>query len=244
MANSTFSALKIKCLQRAGNSYNSADATRLSIAGGIINDVLAMIGQQIKGHPYTLDIGNSIATTASQAYVDLVDTDIIELVQFTQRSTSSKLKQITYQEYVTMFPNTTLIGGVPELVFAPTTVIAAGVLTYRVYLGWTPSSAVTMYYDYIKSMRFTADGTSADAEYSPLPTSYDRWIVAEFAPIWYGLVSPEAIQRIQKAEAYALQVRTECLNDLKNAATHQIQMGDYSDRGPAIYRPVAQTNQP
>lgn len=245
MANTTFANLKINALRRAGNSYNSSDSTRLSMAGSIINDVLSMIGQYIKGHPYTLDIGNTVSTVADQAYVDLTDTNIIEVLQFTQRSTNSKLKQVNYEEFVSMFPNTTLVGGVPELVWSPTqTVSVSGVPTWRIYLGWTPSSVITMYYDYVKNLRFSADGTGADSEFSPLPPVYDRWIYAEFAPIWYGIISPEAISRIQKAEAVALEVRTQCLNDLKNAISHQMQMGNYGDDKPVVYRLVSVTPQP
>lgn len=244
MANTTFANLKIGALNRAGNSYNSNDATLLSIAGGLINDICSQIAQAIKGHPYTLDLGNTVSTVASQAYVDLTDTDIIELIQFTQRSTNSKLKQLTYEEYVTLFPNTTLVGGVPELVWAPTQSVVIGVATWRVYLGWTPSSVITMYYDYVKNCRFSSDGTSANAEYCFLPSIYDRWIYAEFAPLLYGIIDPTNVSRIQKAELKAIEVRTACLNDLNNARTHTMQMGRFGDDMPVVFRPVAITTAP
>lgn|SRR3990167_3299235 len=242
--NTTFGTLKTNALRRAGNRYNSSDATLLSLAGNIINDILSLIGQQIRGHPYTLDIGNTVATVADQEYVDTVDTDIVEILQFKQTSTNTKLKQITYEQYVSMFPNTALVGGVPELVWAPTAVIAAGVLTWRVYLGWTPSSVITMTYDYVKNLRFSADGPSQDASFCPLSPVYDRWIYAEFAPMLYEILSPSDTNRIQKAENKALQVRTECLNELKNGITRSLQMGRFGEDIPHVWKPVATTPAP
>ena len=243
MANTTFGNLKINALRRSGNRYNANDATLLSIAGNIINDALSIIGQQIKGHPYTLDLNNTVSTVASQAYVALADTDIIEILQFKQATTNTKLKQVTYEEYVSMFPNTALVGGVPELCWAPTqSVNGSGQNIWTVYLGWTPSSIITMTYDYIKNMRFSAD-TGVDTAYSPLPSVYDRWIYAEFSPLFYEFLNPND-SRIGKAESKAAQVRAECLNDLKNAYTHQIQMGRFGEDVPVVWKPVATTTQP
>lgn len=235
MSNTTYITLVQKALQLAGNQYNANDTTKITLAKSIINDVLAKITSNIKGSPYTLDIGNTVATVASQAYVDLTDTDIIEILSFSQRSTNVRSKQITYDDYLTLVANPTLISGVPDLYWAPTQTVVTGVPTWRVYLVPTPSAVITMYYDYVKSPLLSANG-----DYSPLPPVYDRWIYAEFRPIYYSVIDPTNYARIRGAEKQAMLVREECMRDLSQQISRVIQLPLHGEM-PYIFKPVATT---
>lgn len=242
MANTTLANLKIGALRRCGNQYNANDTALLTLAGGIINDCLGYMQSFLKATPYVWDIGNTVNTTASQAYVALVDTDILEIVQVKQTTTNTKLKQITYPEYVTMFPNTALLAGTPELVFAPTQAVnGSGVNIWTLYLGWTPNAAITMTYDYIKNIRFSSD--TADSSYSPLPTVYDAWIYAEFAPRFIAIIDPENRTRLMTAEEQAAKVRGQFITDLTSQIERTNQMASYGNT-PIIYNRVATTPTP
>lgn len=202
MANTTFANLKIKCLRQAGNNYNSTDSTKLSIAGGLINDVLSQIQAEIRESPYFYDLENSVNTTADQAYVDLVDTNIIEIISVYEiASSDSRLGQLSRREYNSIHTDTTRESGVPDIGYSVSQLLTAGVNTYRIYLYPTPSSAQAIKYDYIKNIRFSVDGTGADAEYSPFPTTFDDLISAMFSPRFYGIISPSDNARIQTALA-------------------------------------------
>ena len=145
MPNTTRATLRTNALRKAGNRYNASDTTLLTIADDILNDVFGMIQSLIKGHPFTLDIGNTISTVADQAYVEPVDTDIIEILQVYQRVNDRKMRQITYTEYINMVPDPTRISGNPDVAWAPTmTVDVTGNNDWRIYLVPTPSSVLTL----------------------------------------------------------------------------------------------------
>lgn len=239
--NSTFSALKINALRKAGNNYNANDATLLSMAGGLINDILGEIGSLIKGHPFTLDIGNTVSTVASQAYVALTDTDIVEVLQVYERVTNRKLKQITYKEYIDMAPDPTRFGGIPDLAWAPTQVVTAGQMAWSLYLIPTPASVVTLYYDYLKSMKFSADGTGADAEFSPLPPTYDNWIFSEFKPLLYEILDSSNRAKIDNAKKQTLLDRSMYMTAIMSQADRWNQVGSARDTLDYRYNRVATT---
>ena len=204
MANTTFSNLKINSLRRAGNQYSATDSTRLTLAGSIINEVLGVIQSEIKGHPFTLDINNTVSTVASQAYVDLVSvTDILEILQVYQRVSDRKLQQITYEEYITLAPDPTRWGGLADGAWAATQVVTSGTPNWFIYLLPTPSSVITLYFDYMKTFSL-----SADADFSPLPPQYDGWIYAEFKPIFYEIVDSKNVNLILSARRAAQEART------------------------------------
>lgn len=188
MANTIFGNLKIGALRRAGNSYNANDTALLALAGGLINDCLGAIQTIIKTSPYVFDLDNTVATVASQAYVALMDTDIIEVLQVYQRETGTKLKQLNRVDYVGVSPDTTRISGTPDLAWAPTQAVSgSGSNIWSLYLYPTPSSVITLRYDYIKNLRFSAD-TGVDASFSPLPNIYDDWIYEKFKPRFWKIV--------------------------------------------------------
>lgn len=234
MANTTFGNLKIKCLRRAGNNYNSGDVTLLTIAGGIINEVMGEIQSYIKGHPFTLDTVNTVSTVASQAYAALADTDIIEILQVYQRESKTKLKQITWQEYVDLLPDPTVFGGIPDLRWTAVQVVTAGVNTWSIYFIPTPSSVISVYYDYVKSLQFSADDSSANAEYSKLPSVYDSWIIAEFKPKLIEVMDPKNSTAILKAETTAKSIRTTMVQAIMSQVDRKVQVG--STRGIPFYR--------
>ena len=201
--NTTFGNLKINALRRAGNNYNSNDTTRLSIAGSILNEVAGIIQSEIKGHPFTLDIGNTVSTTANQAYVDLAAvTDILEILQVYERTTNRKIPQITYEQYISLIPDPTRFGGISDMAWAATQVVTSGKPNWFIYLIPTPSSTQTLYYDYMKSFQM-----SADADYCPLPTAYDGWWYSEFKPIFYEVIDSKNRTLIRAAKEEARQDR-------------------------------------
>lgn len=244
MANTTFANLKIKALRKAGNNYSAADATRLEIAGGIINDVMGMIQTLIKGHPFTLDIGNTVATVASQAYVNLVDTDIIEVLNVYQRVSDRTLKQITYTEYIEAISDPTRLAGVPDLAWAPTQVITNGVPVWTLYFIPTPSAIQTMYYDYVKNLQFSVDGTAADPEFCKLPPVYDAWIYAEFKPLFYEIIDPKNRALIRAAEQARNEARAFYREAIMSQATRTGQAGSARDARDYRYQRVATTPAP
>lgn len=201
MANTTFSNLKINALRRAGNYYNASDATLLSLAGGLVNDCLSAIQALSPDSLYWKDLGNTKACTANQAYIDLTDTDILEILAVYQNTTDTKLKRVDRRTFVGVNPDTTNSAGIPDIAYDEEQVLSAGVNTFRIYLLPTPSTTTTMIYDYRKNARFSADGTSADAEYSPLPSQYDPLIFAMFKPRFLEIIDPKNAAAISKAEA-------------------------------------------
>lgn len=233
MANTTLGNLKIKCLRRSGNNYNANDTTLLSVAGSIINEIMGEIQTYLKGHPYTLDIGNTVSTVASQAYVDLIPTDIIELLQFYQRESKTKLKQITWQEYIDALPDPTLFGGIPDLRWAPSQAVnVSGVNIWSPYFIPTPSSVITMYYDYVRNLQFTTD--TADSEFCKLPSVYDFWIVAEFKPKLIEIMDPKNSIAITKAENTAKEKRAAAMQAIWSQVDRTQQLK--SARGIPYYR--------
>ena len=243
MANTTLGNLKIGALRRV-HFYNSGDATGLALAGGIINDVLGYIQTQIKGSLYEHDLANTITTTANQAYVDLTDSNILEILNVYQTTTDTKLRRLSRQEFVLLQPDTTVFSGTPEYAYFPTQILTAGVNTWRVYLIPTPSSAISLSYDYIKSLQFSADGTSADAEYSALPRIFDDWIYSEFAPRWFKIVDPSNLQKIQVAESQAEKARRNYRSFIKQDIDGTPQIGSFRDQPVIINRFVKTTPAP
>ncbi len=228
MANTTFANLKINALRRAGNNYSGSDATLLSIAGSLINESLGTIQSLIKGHPFTLDIGNTVSTVASQAYVDLVAvTDILEIFKVYQRPTNRALTQITYAQYIEAIPDPTRFGGTPDIAWAPTQVVTTGNVNWFIYLLPTPSSVITLYYDYMKAFSL-----SADADYSPLPPSYDGWIYAEFKPLLYEIIDSKNRTLIQDARDDAKEARDFYMKAIMSQASRYEQVA--SKRGQSF----------
>ena len=244
MANTTFFNLKIKCLRLGGNWYNSADSTLLTIAGGIINDCLSTIQAMSPASKFWLDLENSKACTASQAYIDLTDTDILEIIAVYQRTTDTKLKRVDRNTWVNLVPDTTAYSGTPDLLYDAEQLLNTGVNTWRIYLFPTPATTTTMYYDYRKNARFTADGTGADAEYSPLPSQYDALIVEMFRTRFLNVIdigNTSAISRAERSEQSALSKFIPMLNS-KLDETYQL--GSYRYRYPNQLTRVAATPTP
>lgn len=200
MANTTLANLKIGALRRAGNNYNSADTSKLTLAGGLINDVLGTIQAEIKKSHYFYDIGNSVSTTADQAYVDLTDTDIIDILNVYQTDSDTKLIFIPWQEFRLLQPDTTAFSGLPDMYYSiKSAVNGSGVNIFSLFFIPTPSSVISIYYDYVKNIRFSSD--TADSSYCALPSVFDELIYAMFAPRFYRVISPSDTSRISAALA-------------------------------------------
>ena len=144
-----------------------------------------------------------MSTVANQAYVDLVAvTDILEIMNVYQRITDKASTQLTYNQYIQMAADPTRSAGTPDIAWAPTQVVTTGVPNWFIYLLPTPSSAITLYYDYMKTFLL-----SADADYCPLPSQYDAWIYAEFRPLWYEITDSKNRGLIDNAYKWALEQR-------------------------------------
>jgi len=210
MANTTLGNLKINALRRCGNYYNANDTTMLAIAGGLINDALAAIYQKIKKSPYCYDTANTTTTVADQAYIALTDTDIVQILQVYQKETDTKLTYIPYTDFVAIAPDTTNWSGTPEVCWSATQ--AVNVSGQNIWTLWflpTPSDAITIYYDYMRDLSL-----SADADFCKLPSIYDRWIYAEFKPLFYEIVAPKDTNRILSARSEAAVIRAQCAEDI------------------------------
>lgn len=223
MANTTLGNLKIAALKRV-HHYNSADSTLLSLAGGLINDALSIMYPYLKKTPYVFDLKNSVSTVASTAYVDLTDTDIVDILNVYQGESDTKLKRLSWEEYVALVPDTSEVTGIPEIAYCPTQNInVSGQNIFRLYLIPTPGSAITLYYDYIKNIRFSTD--DADSEFCILPSIYDPWIYAEFKPLFYRIVAPKDTGVVRSAEVERDRMRIEMGGILKENASGTPQLG-------------------
>lgn len=243
MANTTFSNLKINFLRSCGNNYNANDATKLQIAGNCINQALGIIQGEIKGHPFTLDINNQVTATITTPYkTDLVDTDIIEILQVSQRSDPRKMEWIPYTEYLRLMADPSRFAGIPSLFWtAVQSVNVSGVNIWSLFFIPTPSSAITIYYDYVKRLSFSSDGTSADAEYSPLPVVYDSWIMDEARPKFYEVIAPMETNLIMRAEKKAMESRERYKAMILSMADGYTQVKSVRDNAPLIIKRVGTT---
>lgn len=238
MANTSLANLKINALRRCGNYYNASDTALLALAGGLINEALAQIYTKIKKSPYCYDIGNTKNTTANQASLDLTDTDIIQILQVYQKTSDTKLIYIDYSQFIAIAPDTTNWSGVPEVFWSATQAVSVtGVPTWTLWFAPTPSSAIAIYYDYMKDLSL-----SSDSDYCKLPPIYDRWIYAEFKPLFLDVVAPKDTNRILRAEAAAEKIRNEFANDINLHPDKPEQMASFLG-GQTVGRfPVSRTH--
>lgn len=244
MANTNFQNLKIGALRRS-NHYNADDSMLLQIAGGIINDCLSEIQAETSDSYFWRDLDNTVSTTASQAYVDLADTNILEITAVYQRETDTKLKRVDRRQFVQLAPDTTQHTGTPDLFYdVEQTVNGSGQNIFSLYLIPTPGSVITLRYDYIKNARFSADGTGADAEYSPLQTTFDTLIYAMFRPRFFEIIDPENLGRIRAAQSLEADARNKFINLIRSQSDHTYQFGSYRERHVERHFNVADTPTP
>ena len=101
-----------------------------------------------------------------------------------------------------------------------------------------------MYYDYRKNARFSADGTSADGEYSPLPTQFDGLIVDMFRPRFLRVIDIGNVSAIRAAEeAEQLSIKR-FMSMLNSKLDETYQLGSYRYRYPNQLTRVATTPTP
>lgn len=246
MANTTFANLKIKFLRRCGNQFNANDSTRLELAGNCINSALGIIQGEIKGHPFTLDTNNTVTATITTPYgTALADTDIIEILDVSQRVDPRKLVWIPYALYKEYMADPTRFAGTPNLYWTATQAVnGSGQNIWTLFFIPTPSSAITIYYDYIKNLQFSSDGTGANDSYSPLPTVYDEWIYAEAKPMFYEIIDPTNDAMINRAAGQALEARDRFRRMIMAGADQYTQAQSLRDRGPMIIKRVQTTPAP
>jgi len=240
MANTQLSQLKINFLRFCGNNYNSSDTVKLELAGICINQALGIIQGEIKGHPFTLDTGNTVSTVANQAYVNLTPTDIVEILSVQERIDPSKLKWITYSQYLMYMADPSRFTGTPNLYYTTLqSVDGSGNNIWQILFVPTPASVITIYYDYVKNLQLTSDSA-----YSPLPTVYDNWIYSEAKPLFYEIIMPMENEVIARATAQAGEARQRYRTMIMAGADQYVQAQSVRNRGPMIYRQVEPTPAP
>lgn len=230
-------------MRLAGNQYNANDATKLQLAGNCINRALGIIQGEIKGHPFTIDTLNTVTATITTPYgTALVDTDIIEVISVSQRSDPRKLTYISYEKYLEMMADPTRFNGIPNLMWTALQALnGSGVNIWTLFFVPTPSSAITIYYDYIKSLLFSSDGTGADASYSPLPRAYDGWIIDEAKPFIYEILDSKNQAVIAAATANAIQSRKRYKEMILSPTDGYSQVESVREKGPFILKRVGTT---
>lgn len=245
MSNTTFGNLKINLLRLAGNQFNANDSTKLSLAGNCINRALGIIQGEIKGHPYTLDYNNTVTSTITTPYgTALSDTDIIEILDVSNRVDPRKLTYVPYTVYKQYLADPTRFTGTPSLFWtALQTVNGSGQNIWTLFFIPTPASAITIYYDYVKRLAFSADGTTADAEFSPLPVPFDGWIIDEAKPFIYEILDAKNQGVINSARAQAIESRRRYKQMILSPADGYSQVQSVRDAGQLLLNRVATTTQ-
>lgn len=246
MANTTFGNLKINASRLFGNNYNANDSVKLQLVGSCINQALGIIQGEIKGHPFTLDINNSVTSTTTTPYgTPLADTDIIEILQVSERIDPRKLQWIPYTLYMEYMADPARFSGTPNLYWTATQAInGSGQNIWTLFFVPTPGSAITIYYDYVKNLQFSSDASSADASFSPLPSVYDAWIFAEAKPIFYEIIDPMNTSMIQRAATQAIEARQRYRTMIMSGADTYTQAQSVRERGPVFVKYVGTTTKP
>lgn len=241
MANTTFGNLKKNLLRLCGNQYNANDSTKLELAGNCINRALGIIQGEIKGHPFTMDTLNTVTATIVSPYgTALVDTDIIEVVSVSERQDPNKLKWIPYEKYLWYMADPSRFAGIPSCFWtALQAVNVSGVNIWTLFFIPTPSSAITIYYDYVKNMQFSSDSSSADAAYSPLPSVYDGWIFDEAKPFLYEILEWKNTGLITSARALAKDSRVRYKTMIMSPADGYNQVSSVREGGQIVLKRVA-----
>lgn len=216
------------------------------MAGNCINSALGIIQGEIKGHPYTLDINNTVTATIVTPWgTPLSNTDIIEIYQVEQRSDPRKMTWIPYSTYMEYMANPALFSGIPSIFWTATQEVnVSGQNIWTLFFIPTPGSAITIYYDYVKNLQFASDGSSADAAFSPLPSVFDEWIYAEAKPMFYEIIDPGNTAMIQRAVTQAIEARQRYRTMIMSGADTYVQAQSVRERGPLIVKFVGTTPRP
>lgn len=244
MANTTFANLKINLLRLSGNQYNANDATKLQLAGNCINRALGIMQGEIKGHPYTMVTNNTVTANTSSPYnTDLAQTDIIEVINTRQKSDPRKMSWIPYEQYIWLMADPSRFAGIPSLMWTATQALnVSGQNIWSLFFIPTPGSALTIYYDYVKNMQFSSDGTGADASFSPFPTVFDGWIYDEAKPFIYEILDPKNQALIDSATLKAEKSRIRYKAMILSNADGFSQVGSARDTAPLLIKRVQTTN--
>lgn len=174
----------IKSLADYSISDNDLDA--LILKG--INFAIKRIKQWFMNEGLFDEIGahDSFNTTANQEYVDIAaeTIDFDQPVVLSERTNDSPIDIITFKEYREKYPDPTANkSATPDV---------AAFFANRLYLGPTPSSAITLYLDYIKLITKLAAGGTL-----PYEDKYDELVTAiaiEYLVKWLDRKNIAAIE--------------------------------------------------
>ena len=110
---------------------------------------------------------DSFTTTASQNYVDIATEtiDFDQVIVLSERTNDSPITIIDYKDFVEIYTDpTSNLSATPDV---------AAFFGNRLYLGPTPSGAITLYLDYIKLITKLTSGSSL-----PFEDKYDELVTA------------------------------------------------------------------
>ena len=149
--------------------YNISDSNLDSLILKAINFAVKRMKQYFLDEGMFDEIGahDTFSTVASQEYIDIATEtiDFDEAIILSERTNDSPIEIISFKEYRERYPDPTANKtATPDV---------AAFFANRLYLGPTPSGAITLYLDYVKLItKLTASGTL------PYEDKYDELVFA------------------------------------------------------------------
>lgn len=149
--------------------YNIVDSNLDALILKAINFAVKRMKQYFLDEGMFDEIGahDTFSTVASQEYIDIATEtiDFDEAIILSERTNDSPIEIISFKEYRERYPDPTANKtATPDV---------AAFFANRLYLGPTPSGAITLYLDYVKLItKLTASGTL------PYEDKYDELVFA------------------------------------------------------------------
>lgn len=149
--------------------YNITDSGLDTLLIDYINGALHKMKQLFLDYGLNDEVGatDSFSTVADQEYVDIATetVDFDQPIVLTERTNDNPIWIISMEEYRRLYPDPTADkSSTPDV---------ASFFGNRIYLGPTPSGAITLYLDYIKLITEVGSGDTL-----PFENKYDPIIVA------------------------------------------------------------------
>lgn len=168
--------------------YNISDSDLDALILKAINLILKRMKQWFMDEGLFDEIGahDTFSTTADQEYVNIaIETiDFAQAIVLSERTNDKPIDIITFKEYRERYPDPTANkSATPDV---------AAFFANRLYLGPTPSGAITLYLDYVKIItKLVADDSL------PYEDDYDELVIAgaiEYLVKWLDRGDANAVQ--------------------------------------------------
>lgn len=209
-------------LLRSHIDHPIGDTAARTICTDLINDALSEIYQDMEDAGYSLytERSSTFTTVANQEYVgfgDLAAGSIIDkVIAVYQISDDIKLTQLTRQEYVRILPDVTV---------GRTRPYGYSIFDERIYFYPAPSTAMTIYVDFLERPGLLSGGTDTPA----FPAKFDGLIYAKATKLWWQMNEPDDAQKIALYEQQYEALKSKYLvnaekypDRLPRAASHNI----------------------